>query len=188
MAISKSLRFEILRRDKFTCKYCGASAGETELHVDHVIPESLGGTSTPENLVASCKDCNSGKSGRMLDEATVSETKRNAELWAEAMQLAVDEREEVLMEQDELRAWFVDEWRMWMPNVPMPVEALRVVPSYLKKGLPDVEICDAIEIAASAKIPDSARFKYFCGVCRNKLVAIQERALQIFEGRLKDES
>jgi len=61
--ISAGLRFEVLRRCNFACYYCGvpASLGLKVLHVDHVIPVSLGGTNDPWNLVAACWDCNAGK-------------------------------------------------------------------------------------------------------------------------------
>lgn len=59
MAISKRLRFEILRRDGFKCRYCHGA--EVLLTVDHVTPISLGGTDHPSNLVACCDDCNTGK-------------------------------------------------------------------------------------------------------------------------------
>ncbi|MEJ7724319.1 MAG: hypothetical protein WKF64_08445 [Ilumatobacteraceae bacterium] len=35
--ISRRLRFEILRRDGHTCRYCGARAPDVPLTVDHVI-------------------------------------------------------------------------------------------------------------------------------------------------------
>lgn len=63
MAISKRMRFEILRRDGFKCTYCHAS--EALLTVDHVTPVSLGGTDHPSNLVACCDDCNTGKSSTL---------------------------------------------------------------------------------------------------------------------------
>jgi hypothetical protein len=71
MAISKRLRFEILKRDEFRCKYCRND--KTLLTVDHVIPRSLGGSDAPENLVASCDDCNTGKSSTLLNGATLAE-------------------------------------------------------------------------------------------------------------------
>lgn len=60
MAVSKRLRFEILRRDGFKCRYCHAA--EVLLAVDHIKPIALGGSDHPSNLVASCDDCNTGKS------------------------------------------------------------------------------------------------------------------------------
>lgn len=59
--LSKKRRFAILRRDDFTCQYCGRSSPEVQLHVDHVIPVAVGGTNRRQNLVTSCQDCNLGK-------------------------------------------------------------------------------------------------------------------------------
>lgn len=59
--VTKRLRYEVLRRDGFTCRYCGAKAPDVPLRVDHVIPVVLGGPDHPSNLVAACQDCNSGK-------------------------------------------------------------------------------------------------------------------------------
>ena len=73
MPVSKSLRFEVLRRDQFTCRYCGSKAPDVQLHVDHVVPAALGGPDAPENLVTACVDCNAGKANRSLDEDTVSD-------------------------------------------------------------------------------------------------------------------
>jgi len=61
--VSKSLRFRILVRDRFRCRYCGAKASDTvRLDVDHVKPRSKGGKTVPENLITACWPCNSGKS------------------------------------------------------------------------------------------------------------------------------
>jgi len=51
----------VLKRDKFTCQYCGRSAPEVELHIDHRLPVSRGGTNDPENLCVACKACNLSK-------------------------------------------------------------------------------------------------------------------------------
>jgi 5-methylcytosine-specific restriction endonuclease McrA len=64
--VTPGLRFAILERDGFRCRYCGAPAPEVRLHVDHVIPVIAGGSDDPENLVAACEDCNLGKSARVL--------------------------------------------------------------------------------------------------------------------------
>lgn len=71
MAISKRLRFEILKRDGFACRYCHRD--KVIITVDHVIPRVLGGTDDPSNLVASCDDCNAGKSSTLPGGATVAE-------------------------------------------------------------------------------------------------------------------
>lgn len=60
------LRFKILSRDKFTCQYCGSSAPEVVLEVDHIIPKSKGGGNEETNLVTACKKCNLGKSNTTI--------------------------------------------------------------------------------------------------------------------------
>jgi len=64
--VSVSLRFAIFERDEFTCQYCGATAPDAQLVVDHVMPVARGGGSDPDNLVASCARCNQGKSDRVV--------------------------------------------------------------------------------------------------------------------------
>lgn len=66
--ITKKLRFEIFKRDSFTCQYCGQMAPDVVLEVDHIIPVSQGGENEILNLVTSCFDCNRGKGGRKLSE------------------------------------------------------------------------------------------------------------------------
>jgi len=41
--LSKSIRFEIFKRDSFKCQYCGRMAPEVVLHVDHIKPVAEGG-------------------------------------------------------------------------------------------------------------------------------------------------
>ena len=67
-AIPKSVRFEVFKRDKFTCQYCGASAPDVILEIDHIRPVSKGGTNDILNLVTECRDCNSGKTNRELSD------------------------------------------------------------------------------------------------------------------------
>lgn len=62
--IPLSLRFKVLERDR-CCKLCGRSPIDgVKLHVDHIRPYSLGGTTIFENLQALCEDCNIGKSNK----------------------------------------------------------------------------------------------------------------------------
>lgn len=58
---------EILRRDDYTCQYCGLHV--PFLTLDHVIPRHLGGQHTWNNLVAACPACNHRKGGRTLEQA-----------------------------------------------------------------------------------------------------------------------
>lgn len=69
--ISKKTRFEVFKRDGFKCQYCGASAPDVLLEVDHIDPVSKNGADEMFNYITSCSSCNSGKSDRTLDDNTV---------------------------------------------------------------------------------------------------------------------
>jgi 5-methylcytosine-specific restriction endonuclease McrA len=58
---------EILRRDNYTCQYCGKRT--PYLTIDHVLPRRLGGSHTWTNLVAACPTCNHRKGGRTIEQA-----------------------------------------------------------------------------------------------------------------------
>ena len=60
----RRLRFQVLERDGWTCRYCGRPA----THCDHVHPRSRGGTDAPENLVAACGWCNRSKNDQTVEE------------------------------------------------------------------------------------------------------------------------
>ena len=66
--IRAQMRFRVLQRDGFRCRYCGryGSAPGVVLHVDHVVPLAAGGTSTEDNLLTACEECNLGKSTMAL--------------------------------------------------------------------------------------------------------------------------
>lgn len=64
--MSDSLRYDILKRDKFTCQICGSTAQDgVKLHVDHIIPVSKGGKTVKSNLRTLCDRCNLGKSNKL---------------------------------------------------------------------------------------------------------------------------
>lgn len=63
--MTDSLRYDIMRRDKFRCQLCGSTAADgVKLHVDHILPVAKGGKTTPENLRTLCDRCNLGKSDK----------------------------------------------------------------------------------------------------------------------------
>jgi hypothetical protein len=65
--MTAGLRMTILRRDNFRCQMCGAAASDdTVLHIDHIIPVSRDGRTTPENLQTLCQSCNIGKSNKFI--------------------------------------------------------------------------------------------------------------------------
>lgn len=66
--VTPKIRFEVLKRDNFTCQYCGAHGEGVVLEVDHIIPISKGGTSDMGNLITACFDCNRGKGSDLVTD------------------------------------------------------------------------------------------------------------------------
>jgi len=64
-------RANVFTRDKFTCQYCGVRPPRSQLNLDHVVPRSLGGRTSWENVVCSCVDCNRQKGGRTPEQARI---------------------------------------------------------------------------------------------------------------------
>lgn len=87
--ISSKMRFEVFKRDKFTCQYCGRMAPDVILEVDHIKPVVDGGANDLINLVTSCKDCNRGKGKRKLsdDSAVKMQQEQLKDLAAKSEQL-----------------------------------------------------------------------------------------------------
>lgn len=72
------MRFEIFKRDGFTCQYCGGKAPDVILEIDHVKPISKGGKTNMLNLVTSCYECNRGKSNIKLSDNSVIERQKKS--------------------------------------------------------------------------------------------------------------
>lgn len=75
-AISKKIRFEVFKRDNFTCQYCGRKAPDVILEVDHIKPVSSGGEDSILNYITSCFDCNRGKGKTLISDQAVLEKQR----------------------------------------------------------------------------------------------------------------
>ena len=77
-ALPKKVRFEVFKRDSFTCQYCGRTAPNVILEVDHIVPVAEGGTNEVVNLITSCRDCNRGKGARLLSSTeTIDKQKKH---------------------------------------------------------------------------------------------------------------
>ena len=60
-------RRNVLKRDGYRCQYCGTKTGP--MTVDHVIPRTMRGKDSWENLVCACAKCNTRKGNRSIKEA-----------------------------------------------------------------------------------------------------------------------
>lgn len=170
MAVSKRLRYEILRRDNHACRYCGATAPDVALTVDHIVPTTLGGSDEPANLVAACADCNNGKSATPPDAAIVDDVAADALRWAQAMQRAAeiqDEEHNVLVL---FWSYFKVSWERWKGGdgepLRLPTNWEQSITAFRRAGLGAGDLDTAIADAMRAShIPQDRVWRYFCGIC-----------------------
>lgn len=109
-SISKKIRFEVFKRDSFKCVYCGSSAPDVMLEIDHIQPVSKGGDNNIINLVTACNSCNNGKSNKTLNEnATVTKQKQELDTLnkkREQLKLMQKWRQELLNYDNELLLFY----------------------------------------------------------------------------------
>ena len=178
MAVSRRLRFEILRRDNYTCRYCGAKSPDVTLTVDHVLAVALGGGDEPNNLVTACADCNSGKASTTPDAPIVEDVDAAALLFAQALERAADQRRGELGELDGavgrwLMTWeeFGDPW--------LPGDWAESIERFLSLGLDEADL--ARLALTTLSVSRNNYFRYFCGCCWREISQRQELARRMIE-------
>lgn len=184
MAVTKRVRYEVLRRDNHACRYCGGAAPDVVLTVDHVIPVALGGSDDPSNLVAACRDCNSGKTSTSPDGPLVAEVSAAALTWTEAMQQAAAERTAVYAHDKRVAADFRAAWEQWkwtdykgkQHAVTLPIDFDVSIKNFLAAGLTFTDFEELIKVAMASK---ADTWKYFCGCAWRRIRQAQDRAAEI---------
>lgn len=174
MAVTKRTRFEVLRRDDYTCRYCRSKDGA--LTIDHVVPSALGGSDDPGNLVACCRDCNSGKSSTTPDTTTVADVDADAVRWARARARAVDADRNRRQQAADARGPFLKVWQSWDSDCSaLPADWRQSVDSWLAAGMDTDRILDALDIALAANyVPARSVFRYMAGVLNNWIRRLDE--------------
>jgi hypothetical protein len=170
VAISKRLRFEVFKRDGFECQYCGATPPGVLLHCDHVEAVSRGGLTEMDNLVTACQACNLGKSNVPLDQVTQGMAERAAEVLEREAQVAgyqaVLKAKRMRLEADgqEVLDFICDLYH----RDSVPKRDFLSIKMFVEKiGL---DSClNAAEIAQSKYRSYSTGFRYFCGICWNRI-------------------
>lgn len=173
--LSKKIRFEVFKRDKFTCQYCGRMAPDVVLQVDHIKPVSKGGKNDILNLVTSCADCNNGKSNIELSDDSIvkkqqkqlfeiAERKEQLEMmlkWRSSM----DELEE--MQAKAVADYFAKETGFGISKI-----GIRKVKKWINE-FSIIEVLDATRIAIARYFDGSAEgalyaFDRISGICFNR--------------------
>ncbi len=183
MAVSKRLRYEVLRRDNHACRYCGAVAPDVVLTVDHVVPVALGGTDLPDNLVTACADCNAGKSASSPDAALVDDVAQDALRWGRAMQkaAALDRQDWARARAlgDNLVGAFQDVWEGHFSRRCGDPELRSTLVQMYNAGALGEDVVTGVEAARAGYVEDP--FRYFCGVVWRRVQQRQERARTLFQ-------
>jgi hypothetical protein len=63
-SIPQDVKIAVAVRDQGLCQHCGTSSGP--MQYDHVIPYSMGGDNSVENVQLLCRRCNAAKSNRYV--------------------------------------------------------------------------------------------------------------------------
>jgi hypothetical protein len=150
--ISQKIRFEVFKRDKFRCVYCGASAPDVLLQIDHIDPVAGGGSNNILNLVTACFDCNNGKSDRKLDDHSTVIKQRNQleELQErrEQIEMMLEWQKELAGLKDLLVTDLKKYWDSLTPGFSITEEGLKRIRKLLLDFSYD-EIKNAMDISAS---------------------------------------
>ena len=172
-AMPKSLRFEVLKRDCFTCQYCGASAPEAILEVDHIIPVSNSGTNDILNLITSCRDCNRGKSKKLLSDETIvrKQKKQQEEIQKrrEMIELMAQWKKELLEESEHEIDMIEDAFRVVFSDVTFTNHGRNKIRAIIKRfGFQAAY--EATEISIAKYTDTETAFNKIGGVCYNKSI------------------
>lgn len=173
-ALKKGRRFDVFRRDAFTCLYCGRRPPAVTLQVDHIVPTSKGGSDDESNLATSCSDCNLGKSDKDLQQRPVG------------LVQSLEQRVELQQQLDELNKYLAAKQRRlkrsaerfareWCSSIPggdgMTFGKARINSVIRFMELLPIDILNRAAHAAISKVDppniahDEQAFKYFCGIC-----------------------
>lgn len=170
-SLTKKVRFEVFKRDGFTCAYCGSTPPNVNLEVDHIRPVSKGGGNDIDNLITSCFDCNRGKSNVELTSVpkTVSEklkeSKEREEQYLEFKKHCKKIEARINKEVSQVEDIYNSHYDGWLFSDKFKLSVKRFI-----KHLGHMEVADAMEKACNRwNLDEQSTLTYFCGICWNKL-------------------
>lgn len=166
--ISKKIRFEIFKRDSFTCQYCSNKSPEVILEVDHIIPVSKGGTNDIDNLTTSCYNCNRGKGAIELDCVTEKTLEKS-----ERIKIALNQYKDFkkILNKKELEikkevSEIENVYSLSFDNFEFSEKFKNSVKIFIQR-IGFFEVKKAMEKSCSKINNEQDALKYFCGICWN---------------------
>lgn len=210
--ITKKVRFEVFKRDSFKCQYCGKSAPDVILHVDHINPVSKGGDNDIMNLITACEDCNQGKKARLLDDKSIIEKQKQQleELnqRREQLEMMISWRDDLQSFNNDVADIVIEKINELMKPFTVNDNGKRIVSKWIKK-FQISEILDAIEFSAEKKIngmavtsdmadqffnyipkiatirrkpPEEQKLFYVRGILRNRIYVNENHVMNLIRG------
>jgi HNH endonuclease len=178
--ISKTLRFEVFKRDSFKCQYCGAEAPNVLLHIDHIKPVAAGGTNDLTNLITACLPCNLGKRDVPLnDQVAVSKARAQMDELQERreqLELMMQWRESLRDLDQEVVERLAQYWHKYTPGWSLNDNGKQSIKKWLQQFSAD-EICKSMDSSATSylkfngdgKVTEESwvtAFDKILGICR----------------------
>jgi len=168
-SISKRMRFEVFKRDRFSCQYCSAKPPQVQLEVDHIIPISKNGNNNKDNLITACFNCNRGKSNIELTDIpqplieTIERKKEAQAQYAAYKRILNKERKIIASEIEDVERVYNASFEGYVFTDKFKV----TVKGFISKlGIEQVE--QAMDSACSRiYYSEQESLKYFCGICWN---------------------
>jgi len=165
--IGKTTRFNVFKRDSFTCQYCGSTPPSVVLEIDHMVPVSKGGTNDKSNLLTACFDCNRGKRDVLLtaipDAINTELVKEKEEQYLAYKKLLNSISKRIKTEIQDIDNIYGEHFEKWTLS---DVFKQVTVKKFLEKiGYPQVE--NAMYIALNKGLNSDDTLRYFCGICHN---------------------
>jgi len=176
--LSVKTRFEVFKRDSFTCQYCGGNPPNIILEVDHIMPVSKGGENNMENLITSCWACNRGKrdgivlglpndSGENL-EKQVNKLKERDWQYEQYNKFLFDREHKIGEEVEKVEETF----QIYYPNREF-VESFKPSVKRFIRDLGLYNVVIAMEKACSRMTSSGDALNYFCGICWNMIKSLK---------------
>ena len=169
-SISKKTRFEVFKRDSFKCQYCGRTAPDVILEVDHIVPVAEGGKNDLINLVTSCRDCNRGKGKRRLaDRSIIDKQKQQLEdlnLMREQSEMMIEWKRK-LMQMEECQVDAIESCAEEIAGINFSDSGRKDIRLLIKRfGF--AEVYEATEIAFNKYPSTEFAFSKIGGICYNR--------------------
>lgn len=169
-ALTQRARFEVFKRDGFTCQYCGSTPPAVTLEVDHIVAVSNGGDNDQDNLVTSCFNCNRGKSDVPLDAIPETLKEKAARVKeAEAQVQAYYQTLQSRKDRVDRESWEIAE--ILSPGCGksgFSIAYRKSIVNFLSR-LDFYEVEDAASTAFCRLEDEDEMFRCFCGICWRKI-------------------